>query len=246
MKRWWMLGLLASVFTVVGAVLVLALGRVDPVGYLAGGIFLVVGLGLWWPALQMRREEALGEAPAPASAPGDVSFTEVAERIRARLADTPYVVEAAGSVIRVRADLADATFLTWAGARRVRDVRGMEVVATGPRRAIVRDVVQGFELTAGVARLSGEGHAFSGRTWSRTRRIEHGVGLDGSLGRQVDIDFSSASLRDPVIEVLKETGWYTSWFAAQSAETKGALVMAVVGGVGGLVAVIAVVVTQVS
>jgi hypothetical protein len=170
----------------------------------------------------------------------------VAERIRARLAGTPYVVEAEGSTIRVRADLADATFLTWAAAHHVRDVRSMEVLAVGPGKTRIRDIVQSVELSAGRAGFTGRARTFSGRSWSYTRRIELGIGSDGSIGRQVDIDFSSSEIQKPVIEVLKETGWYTSWFAAQSAETKGAIVMAAVGGLGAVAAVVAVLVKQLS
>lgn len=245
MKRWWMLGLLATVFVVLGGVIMLVLGRVDPVGYVAGGIFLVVGLGMWWSALAMRRELSLAGQAVPDAAPGEVSFAEVADRVRARLAGTPYVVDASGRVIRVRADLADATFLTWAAVHRVREIRGMEVVATGPRRAVIRDTVQGYELAGGTARLRGKAHAFSGRSWSYTRRVDYGVGTDGSVGRQVDIDFASSEIQKPVIEVLKETGWYSSWFSAQSAETKGAIVVAAVAGVGAIAAVVAVIITQV-
>jgi hypothetical protein len=245
MKLWWILGLLATIFVVLGAVLMVFLAS-DPAGLGAGGVFLVVGLGLWWPALQMRREESLDEHPAPAATPGGVAFAEVAERIRARLADKPYTVDTEGSTIRIRADLADATFLTWAAAHRVREVRGTDVVGTAPGQAIIRDIVLGFELSGGRAGVTGEAHAFSGRSWSYSRRIEYGFGTDGTLGRQVDIDFATTDISGPVIDVLKETGWYTSWFAAQSAETKGAIVMGAVGGLGAVAAVVAVLVQKLS
>ena len=237
MKHWWILGLLATIFCVIG-VGGIVLGRDDPAGYAVGGVFLVAGLGMWWSVRQMRREESIGESPAPDVAPGGVSFAEVAERIRARLAGTPYDVEVEGSTIRVRADLADAAFLTWAAAHRVRDVRSLEVVAVGPGKTIMRDLVQSFEVRGGAAGLTGRARILSGRSWSYTRRIEYGVGADGSVGKQVDIDFSSSEIQKPVIEVLKETGWYTSWFAAQSAETRGAIGMAAFAGVGAIVAVV--------
>ena len=237
MKQWWILGLLATIFCVIG-VGGIVLGRQDQVGYAVGGVFLVAGLGMWWSVRQMRREESIGESPAHDVAPSGVSFAEVAERIRARLAGTPYDVGVEGSIIRVRADLADAAFLTWAAAHRVRDVRSVEVVAVGPGKTIMRDLVQGFEVTGGTAGLTGRAHTFSGRSWSYTRRIEYGAGGDGSVGKQVDIDFNSSEIQKPVIEVLKETGWYTSWFAAQSAETRGAIGMAVFAGAGAIVAVV--------
>ena len=246
MKRWWLLGLLATIFTVLGAVLMVALGRVDPVGYVAGGIFLVVGLGLWVPTWAMRREEHLDEVSAPDAAPGGVPWSQVAERFRARFAGRPLTVETVGWVIRVRADLADATFLTWAAAHHVREVRSVEVVAKKPGEAITRDVAQGFELRGGVGVLSGSARLQSGRSWSYTRRIELGVGTDGSVGKQVDIDFSSSQIQGPVDEVLEETGWKASWWGALPAEAKGALVMAVVGGLGAVAAIVAVVVDAVT
>ena len=238
MKRWWILGLLATVFTVLGAILALLLGREDPVGYWVGGVFLLVGLGMAWGAWLMRREEHLDEVAPPEARPGEVPWTEVAERIRARFEGTPYVVETAGSLIRVRADLADASFLTWAAAHHVREVRGVEVVATRPGTAITRDFSHGFEVSAGSARLTGSAHVFSGRSISWTRQVEYGVGTDGRAGKQVDIDFGSRELQRPVNEVLEETGWKGSWWDALPAEAKGGLVMGVIGGVGGLAAVV--------
>ena len=203
MKRWWILGLLAGVFVVVGAVVAIAL-RVDGLpGVAAGAVFLVVGLGMAWSAAQMRREESMGDAPAPEAVPGG------------------------------------------AAAHHVHEVRGVEVAATRPGQAITRDFSQGFELDAGAGRLTGRAHVESGRSWSYTRRIEYGVGTDGSIGKQVDIDFSSSEIQRPINEVLRETGWYTTWFAALPAEAKGGLVMGVIGGVGGLAAGVAAVVDAV-
>jgi hypothetical protein len=191
-----------------------------------------------WSAAAMRREESLGGVAAPAAAQGGVPWPEVAERIRARFEGTPYAVEVEGSTIRVRADLADATFLTWAAAHHVREIGGVEVTATRAGQAITRDFSQGFELDAGAGRLTGRAHVQSGRSWSYTRRIEYGVGTDGSIGTQVDIDFGSSEIQRPVSEVLRETGWYTTWYAALPAEAKGGLVIGVIGGVGGLAAAV--------
>ena len=78
MKRWRILGLLATVFVVLGATLALVLGRDDPVGYWAGGVFLLVGLGMAWPAWLMRREEHRDEVAPPEARPGEVPWAEVA------------------------------------------------------------------------------------------------------------------------------------------------------------------------
>jgi len=246
MKRWWILGLLAGIFTVLGAVLAV-LFRADGLpGLAVGGLFLVIGLGLAWSASRMRREEMLDEIPPPEPSPGGRPWSEVAERIRARFEDMPYVVESEGSVIRVRADLADATFLSWAGAHRVTMVHGVEAAATKPGQAITRDFSQGFDLSAGGGRLTGSASTASGRSWSHTRRIELGVGTDGAIGKQVDIDFSSSAIQGPVNEVLRETGWRTTWWAALPAEAKGGLVMGIVGAVGGLGALVAALVQSLS
>jgi hypothetical protein len=246
MKRWWLLGLLAGIFTVLGVVLAVLFRGDGPAGIAVGGLFLVIGLGMAWSASRMRREEGLDEIPPPEPKPGGRPWPEVAERIRARFEGTPFVVESVGSVIRVRADLADAAFLTWAAAHRVSVVHGVEAAATASGQAITRDFSQGFELTAGAGRLTGSASMSSGRSWSYSRRIELGVGPDGSFGKQVDIDFSSSAVQRPVDEVLRETGWRTSWWAALPAEAKGGLVMGVIGGVGGLAAAVAALVQALS
>ena len=242
MKRWWILGLLATLFVVLGAVLAVALRADGLPGMAAGLVFLVVGLVMAWFTHQVRREEALSEVAAPEATPGGVPWPEVVERIRARFGDTPYVVEAEGSIVRVRADLADASFLTWAAAHHVTDVRGVEVTAVRPGRAITRDFVQGFELAAGRGRLTGRARMESGRSWSYSRRIELGVGTDGSIGRQVDIEHDTSSIQRPVNEVLRETGWYSTWFSALPAEARGGLVVGAIGALGAVAAIVATVV----
>lgn len=246
MTRWWILGLLATIFTTVGAIVAVALGRQDPVGLAVGGVFVVIGLGMAGGAWSMRREEHLDEVPPPEPAPGGQTWAEVERRIRAHFEGTPFVVEAEGSVIRVRADLAHADFLGWASAHHVTEVRGVEAVATKSGQAITRDVAHGFEVSAGVARLTGSAHVFSGRSISYTRRVEYGVGADGRLGKQVDIDFSSRQVQGPVTEVLKETGWQPSWWSSLPAEAKGGLVMGIIGAVGGLAAGVAALVQTLS
>jgi len=237
MKRWWILGLLATIFTGLGVLLGLLLGRDDPAGLAVGGVFLAVGLFMWWSALRMRREEHLDGATPPEPAPGGRPWAEVVEAVR-RFAGTPFVVESEGSVIRVHADLADATFLAWASAHRVRMVHLVEAVATRSGEAITRDVARSFRVDAGVGRLGASASQFSGRSWSWTRRIELGVGTDGSVGRQVDINFSPSAIRGPVEDVLRETGWRTTWWRSLPAEARGGVVMGAVGAIGALVTVV--------
>ncbi len=238
MKRWWLLGLLAGIFTTLGVLLAVLLRADGPVGYGVGGVFVAVGLFMAWSTLQMRREENLDRVAPPEPAPGGRSWTEVAEMVRARFAGTPYVVETEGSVIRVRADLADAAFLTWAAAHRVRVVHLVEAVATRSGEAITRDVQRSLRIDAGVAHLGASASTSSGRSYSYTRRIELGVGTDGAVGRQVDIDFSPAAIRGPVEDVLRETGWRTTWWRSLPAEARGGVIMGVVGALGALLTLV--------
>ena len=246
MKTWILLAAMAFVFSSVGAVLMVIAVATSTWPLLAGGVFLVVGLVMAWFVPSSRREQNADLSALPTAAAGTVPFERVAELIRERLAGTPYTVELTGAMIRVHADLADAAFLGWASAHRVRVVRGLEVVATRPGVAITRGYEQGFELSAGAGRLSGNAQVQSGRSWSYERRIELGVGTDGSLGRQVDIDFSSKDLQDPVNAVLRETGWHAGSRASLPADGKvGAITagftvvgLAVAGVVVGVLAIL--------
>lgn len=229
------MAVLAAVFIVLGAAGVVAALLTGTWPLLTAGVFLVVGVVLAATTPATRREQTMGTTAAPDAPPGTVSFDQLAERIRTRLAGEPWTVELEGSRILVHADLADATFLTWASVHHVEVVRALEIVAVGPGRAVTRDIERDLDLSAGVGRLSGTVRVQSGRSWSYQRRIEYGVGTDGSVGRQVDVEFSSARLRGPVTDVLKETGWHQGAWVSLPAEAKGAAVVAVIGGVGGIV-----------
>lgn len=235
MKTWILLASMAALFSGIGLVLAVGALVTGEWAMLGGLVFLVVGLLMAWNVPAARREQNAAGVPSPPAAPGTVPFERVADLIRERLAGTPYVVEQQGSMIRVHADLADAEFLGWASAHKVSVVRGLEVVASGPGAAITRDYEQDLDLSVGVGRLTGHARVQSGRSWSIERRLEWGVGKDGRVGRQVDVRFSSRQIQDPVNAVLKETGWYTSFWSAQPAEAKVGLVVGAIGGVGGLI-----------
>lgn len=220
MKTWILLAAMAFVFSSIGAVMMVIAVATGTWPLLAGGVFLAVGLMMAWFVPSSRREQTADRSVLPTAAAGTVPFERVAELIRERLASTPYTVELAGAMIRVHADLADATFLGWASAHHVKVVRGLEVVATRPGKAITRDFEQDLDLSAGIGRLSGSARVQSGRSWSHERRIEIGVGTDGSVGRQVDVDFSSKDIQGPVNAVLKETGWYAGFWASLPADGK--------------------------
>lgn len=238
MKTWILLAAMAFVFSSIGAVLMVIAVATSTWPLLAGGVFLAVGLVMAWFVPSSRREQTADRSVLPTAAAGTVPFERVAELIRERLAATPYTVELAGAMIRVHADLADAAFLGWASAHGVKVVRGLEVVATRPGKAITRDFEQDLDLSAGIGRLSGSVRVQSGRSWSYERRIEIGVGTDGSLGRQVDVDFSSKDIQGPVNAVLKETGWYAGSWSSLPAESKGAVIIAVIGAGGAVLTLV--------
>ncbi len=238
MKTWILLAFMAALFSVIGVVMTVFAFVTGEWALLGGLVFLLVGLVMayWVPAT--RREQNADSAALSPAAAGTVPFERVAELIRERLAGTPYAVELEGSMIRVHADLADAEFLGWASAHKVKVVRGLEVVASRPGVAITRDFEQDLDLSVGAGRLTGRARVQSGRSFSYERRIEWGMGKDGKVGRQVDVRFSSKEIQEPVNAVLKETGWYSSFWTALPAESKGALIVGAIGGGGALVALV--------
>lgn len=230
---WIVLAALAAIFTSLGVGLLVTAFVTGEWGMLGSSLFLVVGLVMAWFVPTARREIDAPQDDPPVTGSDTVPFERVAELIRERLANSPYVVEHEGSLIRVHADLADARFLTFAAAHRVKVVRGVEVVATKPGVALMRDFAQDLDLDAGVGRLTGSARVQSGRSWSFERRIEVGMGTDGQVGRQVDVTFSSEELRDPISAVLKQTGWAApSRWAALPPESAGAAVVAGITIVG--------------
>ena len=238
MKTWTLLALMATVFGGIGLVLVVIAFVTGEWGLLGGLVFLIVGLLMAWFVPAARREQNAAGVAAPPVAAGTVPFERVADLIRERLAGTPYTVELEGSLIRVHADLADAEYLGWASAHKVKVVRGLEIVAAKPGVALTRDFEQDLDLSLGAGRLTGRARVQSGRSWSYERRIEVGLGKDGKIGRQVDVRFSSREIQDPVNAVLKETGWHTDFWSAQPADAKIGLVVGAIGGVGGVIALV--------
>ncbi|MCW2835602.1 MAG: hypothetical protein JWN68_3555 [Nocardioides sp.] len=238
MKTWIILAAMAAAFSGLGVLLaVIALATGEWI-MLAGLIFLAVGLVMAAFVPATRREQDASGAEPPAEVAGVVPFERVAELIRERLAGSPYSVALQGSRILVHADLADAEFLGWASAHKVKVVRGLEVVAKEPGVAITRDFEQDFELSLGVGRVTGSARVQSGRSRSFERRIEYGVGPDMKVGRQVDVCFSSKEIQEPVDAVLTETGWKAGFWSALPAEGKVGVIMAAVAGAGAVVTVV--------
>lgn len=235
MKTWILLAFMAVLFCVLGVVMTVLAFVTGEWALLGGVVFLLVGSVMAWFVPTTRQEQNASSLPVP---DGPVPFERVAELIRERLAGSPYTVELEGSRIRVHADLADAEFLGWASAHKVKIVRGLEIVATKPGVAVTRDFEQDLELSVGAGRLTGRARVQSGRSYSFERRIEWGMGKDGTVGRQVDVRFSSKEIQGPVNAVLKETGWYSTFWTALPAESKGAVIVGAIGGVGAVVTVV--------
>jgi hypothetical protein len=238
MKTWILLAFLAALFSAIGLALAVAAVVTGEWWLLFLLVFTVVGLVMAWFVPATRREQNASGSALPDAAAGTVPFERVADLIRERLAGTPYAVELLGSRILVHADLADAEFLGWASAHKVKVVRGLEVVATKPGVAITRDFEQDLDLSVGVGRMTGSARVQSGRSWSVERRVEWGMGKDGKIGRQVDVRFTSREIRGPVNAVLTETGWHSNFWTALPGEAKGALIVGAVGGVGAVVTLV--------
>jgi hypothetical protein len=168
------------------------------------------------------------------------TFDEVHAAIEHRFADTPYAVTRTGDKVTIQADLADTTYLTWAWAHHVNEIRGVEVKARKNGKATTRDYSRSIAVSAGKATLTGAIKYSSGRQWSLEKNIEYGVGLDGSIGRQVDYTYSTREIQTPVNDVLRRSGWYAGPLGSLPADAKIGAVVAIATIVGLVVAGLAV------
>lgn len=239
-KTWWILGLLAGVFGLVGVGLLvggLAAGGPWPV-LVIGVIFLLIGIGLAIPVPVAKREQDVGpdeemvEVLPLAVDPSTLPWTEeqLAGAIARAFAEAPYVVLHAPGRIRVRVDLADTRYLTLMGVRRVKSVFAHDLVVTGHAKAAAVDRTLGLTWSAGVdgslrPRLTGSLSVFSGKAWGGSFRKELGVSTDGRVGAQVDWKFELDEVQEPTREVLGRAGWKRTW----PAEARIALVIAAFG-----------------
>lgn len=163
------------------------------------------------------------------------TFDELAAELTTAYAGTRYEVSATPDRIRIQADLADAEFLTIAAARKVKMVRGLDITPGRDGKGVVlRDWDREISLTAGVATFTGSAQFSSGRSVSYHREIEWGAGKDGKVGRQVDVTFRTKDLRGRAQQVIDRSGWHRGFWYSLPTSGKGAVVMAVIGGVGGL------------
>lgn len=221
------------------------------VGLLVLAVGILVGLAVWG---RRRRAKALPAAPeaaafaVPAPAPvADPRLLPVPwpwEQVVAQLAraadDAPFAVTPLqDGGVDVTYDVANARWYTLFQAHRLSSTFVCRLHPRKPGRYARNDILYDVEWAAGVGRLRGSGQVQSGRVWSRRRRVDYGIGTDGSVGRQVDVDFSSSDVPRWIDGVLAGSGWRS----ALDANARGGLVAAVVGGavavVGVVVAVVA-------
>lgn len=235
MKSWLLLLSFAVVFGGIGLLLaVLAFTTGEQMLLVGAAVFLVVGGIAGWLVPKMRREQAepvegaAGAVGGRDAGPGTWPIERVAAEIRRRLEPTPYEVLVKPDRIVVEADLADARFLGPGSVRDVRVLRGLEVVLRDDGRPLVRDFERDVDWTAGVGRFTGSARVFSGVTYKYERRVEVGADRDG-VGAKVDYTTSWQQVRGPVVEVLKEAGWYGGWWASLPSEAKGAVVVGAIG-----------------
>lgn len=160
------------------------------------------------------------------------SFDEVHAAIEHRFAETPYAVTRKDDKVTIQANLADKTYLTWAWAHHVNEIRGVEVTAKKNGKASTRDYSRSIAVSAGQAKLTGDIKYASGRQWSVERNIEYGVGFDGSIGRQVDYTYNTREIQGPVNDVLRRSGWYGGPFGSLPADAKVGAFVAIATIVG--------------
>ncbi|PJI94648.1 DUF3592 domain-containing protein [Luteimicrobium subarcticum] len=235
---------------------------------LIGSGLLVLATGLLTTALVVtvrrrslaaRRASAKADLPAPAPAPTatptaaavDPALLPVPwpwEQVVAHLAragaDAPFAVTPLpDGGVDVTYDVADARWFTLLRAHGLTETLVCRLEPKHPGRYARRDTLHEVEWGAGVGALSASGRVVQGRVWSAQRRVDIGVGSDGTVGRQVDVTFSSRDVPRWVDSVLAGSGWSS----ALDANATGGLIAAGIGlGVAFLAVVLALVITLAS
>lgn len=170
---------------------------------------------------------------------------QLVDAVRRASEETPYVVQETARGFDLTVDLADARWLGAIRAHGLRKVFTYEVRVDERRQQIaIVDVSSTVSWDAGgsVPSLSVEKRFARGRIYEWSWRKDLGVDLDsGRVGQVVDYSFDSHTGRSIIREVAKAQGWSER----MSGEQKGAVVMAIIGGVGAVAAIVAAVVSSV-
>lgn len=162
--------------------------------------------------------------PAPATRRDPWAWEDLARGVAMAFEDTPYLVMADPEQIRISANIADARWRHLITGRSLRTSFASTLVRTGPGRARRLDVLHHVELSAGPAGLGAVAALSSGRSWFSSRRKEWALNRHG-FHQVVDYRFSTRDVNVPLDHVLKTARWKQTL----DAESKGALVMGILG-----------------
>ncbi|GAA1317864.1 hypothetical protein [Brachybacterium tyrofermentans] len=207
--------------------------------FLGGGIAVLGGLICLSGGLGMIRERRIAGAssrrplqmvtvgrplPAPTTRRDPWAWEDVVRAVAMAFADTPYLVMADQDQIRISANLADARWRHLLTERSLSTTFASTLVRTKPGTARRLDVVHEVEASAGPAGLGAVAALSSGRSWHFSRRKDWALNRYG-FHTVVDYRFSTGDVNVPLDHVLKTAGWRQTL----DAESKGALVMGILG-----------------
>jgi len=160
---------------------------------------------------------------------GGTDWAALVADLQTRFADTPYSVESTPTTVQVRADLADARFLTLSAVRRVRTAYDLTLTLVDDhavRRVGTRRLIEWAAGPDGAwsAQWAGESQMQSGTVHTIEFRREYGIDEKGPRA-VVDYTFGSKEITDPVKQALRAHGFSVR----RDAQTQMGIVMAGIG-----------------
>lgn len=235
------LGLLTIIFLGIGIIVpVLGLLGGWPWGAVfAGVVFLLGGLICLSGLLGMVRERRIAGAssgrplqvvpvgqplPAPTTKSHPWAWEDLVHGVAMAFDDTPYLVMADQEQIRISADPADARSRHLLTEHSPATTFASTLVRTKRGTARRLDVLHTVETSAGPAGLGAVAALSSGRSWHVSRRKDWALNRYG-FHEVVDYSFSTSDVNVPLDHVLTMAGWRQTL----DAESKGALVMGILG-----------------
>lgn len=162
--------------------------------------------------------------PAPTTRRDPWPWEDLVRAVAMAFDDTPYVVMADQDQIRISADLADARYRHLLTQRSLTTTFASTLVRTKPGTARRLDVLHQVDRFAGPAGLGAVAALSSGRSWHFSRRQEWALNRHG-FHKVVDYRLSTRDVNVPLDHVLTTAGWRQTL----DAESKGALVMGILG-----------------